>query len=45
MTQLEQMLPKSFWETIHRMLIIFDDYLCNEFGFSRKPRGKYADAS
>lgn len=44
MTQLEQMLPKSFWETIHRILIIFDDYLCNEFGFSRKPRGKYADA-
>ena len=36
-------MPRSFWEMIHRILIIFDDYLCKEFSFSRKARGKYVD--
>ena len=30
-------------ETIHRVLVILDDWFCDEFGFSRKPRGKYKD--
>jgi len=33
---------RTFFETLHRMLVILDDYLCDEHGFSRKARGKYA---
>jgi len=36
---------RTLFETLHRVLVIMDDWLCDEFGFSRKPRGKYADAS
>lgn len=32
---------RRFFETLHRIVVIFDDWLCDEFGFSRKPRGKY----
>jgi len=35
---------RSLAETIHRILVILDDWLCEEFGFSRKARGKYTDA-
>lgn len=34
-------MPHTFWETLHRAVVIFDDYLCTEFGLSRRPRGKY----
>ena len=30
-------------EAIHRVLVILDDWLCEEFGFSRKARGKYIE--
>lgn len=30
-------------EVVHRVLVILDDYLCDEFGFSRKAKGRYAD--
>lgn len=30
-----------FWEVVHRMLVIFDDWLCEEFKFSRKAKGKH----
>ena len=32
---------RKLFEVVHRNLIIFDDYLCETFGFSRKPRGRY----
>lgn len=32
---------RTLFEVVHRTLIIFDDYLCELFGFSRKPRGRY----
>lgn len=32
---------RTLFEVVHRDLVIFDDYLCERFGFSRKPRGKY----
>lgn len=35
---------RRFFETAHRVLVILDDWLCDEFSFSRRPRGKYADA-
>lgn len=30
-------------EARHRALVIEDDYLCEHFGFSRKPKGKWAN--
>lgn len=42
-TQTEQTeLFKRAMQTLHRCLVVFDDWLCNEYGFSRKPRGKHA---
>ena len=32
---------RKLFEVVHRDLIIFDDYLCEMFGFSRKPRGRH----
>jgi len=32
---------RSLAETFHRVLVILDDWLCDECGFSRKARGKY----
>ena len=32
---------RKLFEVVHRNLVIFDDYLCETFGFSRKPRGRY----
>jgi len=28
-------------ETAHRVLVLLDDLLCETFGFSRRPRGKF----
>lgn len=36
---------RRFFECLHRMLVILDDWLCDEFGFSRRPRGKHAGTS
>ena len=33
----------AFWEVLHRMVVLFDDWLCETFGFSRKARGKYTN--
>ncbi len=33
----------AFFQTLHRIVVLFDDWLCDTFGFSRKGRGKYAD--
>lgn len=32
---------RRFFEMLHRCLVLFDDWLCDTFGFSRKPKGKY----
>lgn len=32
---------RRFWEVVHRVLVIFDDWLCDEFKFSRKAKGKH----
>ncbi len=34
-------ITKKAAEVLHRCLVVFDDWLCNEYGFSRKPRGKH----
>lgn len=33
---------RSFCEMVHRILVIADDWLCDQFGFSRRGKGKYA---
>lgn len=33
---------RSLFEVVHRGIVVFDDFLCERFSFSRKPRGKYA---
>ena len=33
---------RTLFEPVHRAIVILDDYLCDLFQFSRKPRGKYA---
>lgn len=30
-----------FFIALHRILVILDDWLCEEFGFSRQAKGKY----
>lgn len=32
---------RAMAEARHRALVIEDDYLCDEFGFSRKAKGKW----
>jgi hypothetical protein len=32
----------AFFEMLHRITVLFDDWLCDTFGFSRRPRGKHA---
>ncbi len=32
---------RSLTATLHRVLVILDDWLCDEFGFSRRARGKH----
>jgi hypothetical protein len=32
---------REFWKIVHHILIVFDDWLCDTFGFSRKAKGKY----
>lgn len=32
---------QSFYVVLHHALILIDDWLCDKFGFSRKPKGKY----
>jgi len=32
---------RAFWMAVHRALIIIDDWICDTFGASRKPRGRY----
>ena len=33
----------SLIKIIHQVLVLLDDWLCEHFGLSRKPRGKYVD--
>ena len=41
MTELTPEIKLAFFAALHRALVILDDWLCDAFGFSRKPRGKY----
>jgi hypothetical protein len=45
----ERKLPADFWyhfmTMAHHVIVIVDDFLCDELGLSRKPKGKYADPS
>jgi hypothetical protein len=34
---------ESLLKTIHKVLVILDDWLCEHLGLSRKPRGKYEE--
>lgn len=40
-------LPAEFWhgffEMVHHVVIIADDFFCQWFGFSRRPRGKWTN--
>ena len=31
---------RGFFEMTHRVLVIFDDWICDRFNFSRKPKGR-----
>lgn len=42
MTDIPPEARRKFWEMLHRIVVLFDDWLCDTFGFSRQARGKYA---
>jgi hypothetical protein len=43
----KQYLPPEFWykfmQIAHHVIVIVDDFLCEQLDLSRKPKGKYAD--
>lgn len=39
--QLDAGFARRLAEAAHYAIVVFDDWLCNEFGFNRKGRGKY----
>lgn len=34
---------RSFWQMVHRILVLADDWICDTFGFSRRAKGKYRE--
>jgi len=42
MTDLTPDARLAFWRMLHRIVVIFDDWLCDTFNFSRKGRGSGA---
>jgi hypothetical protein len=43
----QQRLSPEFWykfmQIAHHVIVIVDDFLCEQLDLSRKPKGKYAD--